>query len=163
MKKIWIIALIVTIIIVAIVSLVIILNNRKKVEIIADNIKLIHFSYSTGTMIYSNVRYAVDEKEGKYIAAIKPNEIPDDDEKEIEIDENILNKIVEILNKYDVSSWNDFHENDTNVLDGDSFSFYLRTNDKETINASGYMRYPKNYLNVKKELDSIFNDLYNNN
>ena len=163
MKKIWIIAIIVTIVIITIISLVIVLSNKKKIEIVTDNIKLIRFSYSTGTMIYSNVKYAVDEKEGKYIATIKPNEIPDDDAKEIEIDENILNKIVEILNKYDVSSWDNFHENDTNVLDGDSFSLYLKMKDKEEINASGYMRYPKNYANVRGELDSIFNDLYKNN
>ena len=161
MKKIWIILLIC--IVVIIISLVVTLLKKRKVELTSNNIKSIHFSYSTGTMMYAYARYNIDYKDNKYIASIKPNNIEEEKTKEIEIDKNTLKKIVNVLNKYEVYCWNNFHKNDKNVLDGNSFSFYLKTKDNNEIDASGYMRWPKNYRNVRDELDNIFEKLYKNN
>lgn len=157
MKKIWIILIIVLVII---ISLMVILK-RRKIELTKDNIKYIHFSYSTGNMMYSNVQYYVDYKDYKYIATIKPDGLSEEEAKKIEIDENTIEKLINVLNKYKVYNWNNFHKNDKRILDGNSFSFYLSTKDNKTIEASGYMKWPKNYSNVKSELDSIFSSLYN--
>ena len=159
MKKIWVVLIILSLVI--FVSFIVVLIKSKKVVFTKDNIKSMHFSYSTGNMIYSNVRYKLEYKNNKYVANIKPNNIPDEEEKEIEIDENTLQKIIDVLNKYKVYNWNNFHKSDKRVLDGNSFSFYLKTKDKKDIDASGYMKWPKNYYNVREELDNIFNELYN--
>ena len=158
MKKIWIVLIILSLVI--IVSLIIVLIKVKKITITKDNIKSMSFSYSTGNMIYSNVQYKLEYKNYKYMAIIKPNNIPDEKAKKIEIDENTLQKIVDVLNKYKVSYWNNFHRSNKRILDGNSFSFYLKTKDNY-ISASGYMKWPRNYHKVKEELDSIFNSLYN--
>ena len=57
-----------------------------------------------------------------------------------------------------ISSWNGFSKSDHNVLDGNSFSLYLRMKDDNTVEASGYMRWPKNYEEVKGELISLFDE-----
>ena len=154
MKKIAIVIIITTIII------IIIMTQLKKIKITKENIKYMHFSYSTGTMIDSNVSYELKEQNGKYIATIKPNNKSQEEKKEKEINEETLNKIVEILNKYNISTWNNFHKSNKNILDGNSFSFRLTTKDNKEIQASGYMKYPKNYGKVSKELDTIFEKIY---
>lgn len=159
MKKIWILFII--LIIVIIISLILVLIKRKKIEITKDSIKYMHFSYSTGNMMYSNVSYDIDYEDNKYIVTIKPSEISNEDAKIIEIDENIMQKVADILNKYKVSNWDKFHKSDRNVLDGNSFSFNLKTKDDKTIDASGYMKWPANYRNVREELNSLFQSLYN--
>ena len=158
MKRI--IILFVLLIIVITISYVMVLVKRRSIEINIPNIKYMRFSYSTGNMMYSNVLYQIDYKDNNYTIIIKPNNVPDEDKKEIKLDNNVLNKVVNILNKYDVISWNNFKKYDKNVLDGNSFSFYLKTKDNNVIDASGYMKYPKNYSNVKSELDLLFNELY---
>ena len=50
---------------------------RKKVEI--KNIKYMHFSYSVGYAMYSNVNYDLEYKNSKYIAKIKPDGISDEE------------------------------------------------------------------------------------
>lgn len=159
MKKIWILFII--LIIVIIISLILVLIKRKKIEITKDSIKYMHFSYSTGNMMYSNVSYDIDYEDNKYIVTIKPSGISNEDAKIIEIDENIMQKVADILNKYKVSNWDKFHKSDRNVLDGNSFSFNLKTKDDKTIDASGYMKWPANYRNVREELNSLFQSLYN--
>lgn len=161
MKKIWILFII--LIIVIIISLILVLIKRKKIEITKDSIKYMHFSYSTGNMMYSNVSYDIDYEDNKYIVTIKPSGISNEDAKIIEIDENIMQKVADILNKYDVYYWDKFHKSDRNILDGNSFSFNLKTKDNKTIDASGYMKWPTNYRNVREELNSLFQDLYNGN
>ena len=157
MKKIWIILII--LIIVIVISLIVVLKKRK-IELTKDNIKYIHFSYSTGNMIYSNVQYKIEYKDYKYIATIKPNGISEEEAKKIEIDENTIEKVINVLNKYKIYHWNNFNKSDKHVLDGNSFSFSLTTKDNKTIDASGYMMWPSNYRNVRDELDEIFNELY---
>jgi hypothetical protein len=150
-------------IIILIIIAIIIYSQKPKIDIKANNIKYIHYSYSTGNMIYSNVCYEIEENNGKYTLTIKPNNVPEEEKQQIEIDEDTLNEIVEILNKYNVESWNNFHKSDKNILDGNSFTFNLKTKDNKEIEASGYMKYPKNYRKVQSELESIFEKLIKKN
>ena len=41
-------------------------------------------------------------------------------------------------------------------MDGNSFSLTVRMKNDDYISATGYMMWPKNYSNVKSELDNIF-------
>lgn len=160
MKKIW-ITLIILVIVIIISLIVILLMKKKKIELTKDNIKYMNFTYTTGNAMYSSVNYKIEYKDYKYIATIKPSGKSEEEAKQIEIDENTLEKIVEVLNKYNVYTWNNFHKNNKSVLDGTSFSFNLETKEDKTIDASGYMRWPNNYKNVRDELNTIFNSLYN--
>ena len=94
------------------------------------------------------------------ILKIKPNNVPEEETKEFELNENQILEVINILNKYDVFNWDGFHKNNKNVLDGDSFNLNLYTKNKDNISASGYMMWPKNYLNVKNELDNYFMNIY---
>ena len=156
MKKRWIIGIIAIAILIGVIYM---LFFQKNVEIKKIN----HFSfyYSTGNMMYANVEYKLDLKDDKYIAEIKPTGIPDDESLIIEVDDEFEKNLEQILLKYQVNKWNGFKKSDKHVLDGGSFSLYVRM-DEETIDASGYMKWPKNYNEVKNELNNLFMNIYNN-
>ena len=158
MKKIWIIIIISLLLIILISAFII---RKRKIIITKENLKYMHFSYSTGNMINSNVQYTIEFKKYRYFVTIKPNDIPNEEEKTLEIDDNSLNKVIDTLNKYKIYRWNNYHKVDKNVLDGNSFSFQLKTKDGKEIDASGYMKWPKDYYKVRGELDSIFDSIYN--
>jgi hypothetical protein len=155
------IILLIVIGVVLLISIVVlcIIFGPKKVKI--SEIKSIHFSYSNGYSAYAYTMYDLDYKDGKYIASIKPDGIPENEAREINVDEEFVKKIENILSKYNVGSWDGFRESDKYVLDGDSFSLSVHFVDKTDISASGYMRWPKNYSNVREELDNLFMGLYN--
>lgn len=111
----------------------------------------------------ARVRYEIDYKDKEYTAVIIPNEIPEEDKLEVKIEEKDIKKIIAVLKKYHVSKWNGFDKVDKNVLDGNSFSFYLRMQDDNKMEASGYMKWPEDYGKVRSELDSIFMDIYDKN
>ena len=58
---------------------------------------------------------------------------------------NPIDEISKVLNDYKVINWDGFDRYVKDVLDGDSFSFYLKANDDISVRASGYMTWPKNY------------------
>ena len=160
MKNKWIAIVILVVLFITLISVVIYYLTRKKVVLTKDNLKHIHFSYSTGNMMYANVSYDIDLKDGKYIATIKPDRVSEEASKKIELDKKTIEKLVNELNKYNITSWNGFKKSDKNVLDGNSFSFSIQTKDDNWVEASGYMMWPKNYDKVRNEFDSILGDLY---
>ena len=160
MKNKWLIIVILAVLVIALISVVIFYLTRKRIILTKDNIKHIHFSYSTGNMMHANVSYDIDlEKEG-YVATIKPDRVSDEAAKKVSIDKKTMEKLVNELNKYNITSWDGFKKSDKNVLDGDSFSLSIGTKNEEWIGASGYMSWPKNYSEVKGVFDSVIGDLY---
>ena len=155
MKKEIIIGLVLLIIIIIIV----VLKPFKKRIIISDISKL-SFSYSTGYAMYSSVLYEINYQDGKYLLKIKPDKVPDEEAKEYELDDKQIKEIIDILTKYNVSSWNGFDKVNKNVLDGNSFTFKLITKNNEEIYAHGYMKWPNNYQEVKNELNNYFMNIY---
>ena len=155
MKKEIIIGLVLLIIIIVII----ILKPFKKRVVISDISKL-SFSYSTGYAMYSSVLYEINYQDDKYLLKIKPDKVPDEEAKEYELDEKQIQEIINILTKYNVSSWNGFDKVDKNVLDGNSFTFKLVTKSGEEIYAHGYMKWPNNYKEVKNELNNYFMNIY---
>ena len=150
--------LIILCIIITVVIFVIMLKKLKKVRI--TNIKSIEFSYTKGYMINSNVSYKLEC--GDYcIATICPYGTAREDVKEFKVDKSVLLEIENILNKYDVISWNGFNKADKNVLDGDSFSINIKMSDGGKIDASGYMMWPEGYKEFVSEIDDFFMNIYN--
>jgi hypothetical protein len=124
-----------------------------------SKIEHFYFTYSNGYAMNAYTKYQIDKKDGKYIATIKQHGEPEDDAKEIEISSNKMQELESILNKYKVNEWNGFNKTDKNVLDGDSFSFSLRTEEGNSISASGYMKWPENYKSVVGELETFFGEI----
>ena len=131
----------------------------KKNTFIKD-IKRFNFYYSTGNYIYGNISYAIELKDGKYILKIKPDGKSEEEATIIKIDDQVIEGLINILNKYNVKSWNGFKKSDPNVLDGNSFSMSITEKDDSNISASGYMMWPNNYHEVKDELNTLFNNIY---
>jgi len=135
-----------------------------KNEIIKKNKKIteltrLDFGYSTSTAMNGNVSYNINCSD-KCFLTIKPNDIAEEEKQEVELDKKTIKKLIGILNKYDVANWDGFSKSDPNVLDGDSFHMYLTIQDKKTISASGYMKYPKNYGKVENELNNLLGGYY---
>lgn len=120
------------------------------------------FNYSTGTHVNAWVSYNINCVD-KCILTIKPNNIAEEDKQEVELYKKTMNKIIDILNKYDVVNWDGFNKTDNNVLDGNNFHINLTIQDNKNVSASGYMMYPDNYKDVKKELDKILGGFYKMN
>ena len=126
-----------------------------------DGLKKIRFSYSNGYMMDSNINYELENDEYVTKVVIKPFGVSESDKVSFYVDKSVSDKVVEVLNKYNVSKWDGFDGNDELVLDGDSFSMYITLTDGKSISANGYMEWPENYGKVKGELDDIFMELYN--
>ena len=140
-------------------------HNKDKIEEIdvdVSKIKSFHLSYSNGYMMNANIIYEFKKEEDKYIANIKPYLVADDDALSIELNIDTIENIVEVLKKYEVSKWDGFNKSDQGVLDGDSFSLYVWFENDKSIHASGYMKWPENYSNVRNEISDIFMEIYNN-
>lgn len=160
MKNKYLIMIIIILVLLVIIIGICLIKRRNKVEI--KDIKSMYFSYSNGYMINSNVYYELNCKENKCIATIKPNQMSEENKLEVEVDKKTVHEIIKVLKENEIEKWNGFDKSNKNVLDGDSFTFQLKTNDNE-IYAHGYMKWPKNYSNVRNSLDNIFMDIYNSN
>lgn len=147
---------IISIIIIIVVAILLfkIPKRMKKIE----TIKELTFSYTVGYAMNADVSYKIECQENCTIT-IKPNGIPLEEAKTYQLSKKQITEIIAILNKYKVSSWDGFNKSDKNVLDGNSFHFYLKENNDSSISASGYMRYPKDYRTVKSELEAIFDKI----
>ena len=155
--------LIIGIIIVIAVSILCFIKfcGKNYVDFNEREIKSFHLSYSNGYMMYANIVYEFKLENNKYMANIKPYLVADEEMLTIEIKKTIVDKIIDILKKYEVNKWDGFNKVDKNVLDGDSFSLSIWFQDDKSIYASGYMMWPKNYQNVRDEISDIFMEIYN--
>lgn len=151
MKKYFIIGLVIFVIIVAIVVCLLLHKNK----FVIHSLKRLSYSYTTGNMINSSVRYDIECGDTCHIT-IKPDGVDDLDAKEYEFSNEKVKRVIDVLNQYHVSNWDGFDKSDPYVLDGNSFHFSLDTKKGESISASGYMMWPKDYRKVKESLESIF-------
>ena len=78
------------------------------------------------------------------------------------ISDEQVKEIIDVLNKYEVWTWDGFNEDNPDVRDGNSFSFSLTMQDGKTIEAEGYMMFPEHFEDIIPELCRIFNGLGDN-
>ena len=121
------------------------------------NINKVYFTYSTGNYMNASVSYELICKD-KCMLSFKDDGVSYEDAREYVVDKKILKEIEIILKQYHVARWDNFHKYDKNVLDGNSFSFRVCFENDQEIEANGYMKWPKNYQEVKKELNEIFSN-----
>ena len=137
------------------ILVLLLLPKDKKIE----NVTHLRFSYTTGYHMNASASYEIDLIDDKYILKVKPTDIPEEETKEYILSKEKVLEIENKLNEYHVSRWNNFHKNNQYVLDGDSFSINIKSNDLE-ISASGYMMWPNNYREVRSYLDTTLGSLY---
>ena len=156
MKKIIIPIIIVLIIVLAIILII----KFRKGNVIMGSVEEFNFFYTRGYAYNADIRYRFyhDVKDNEYVIVKKPYGKSEEESLKIEVSEEFQKKLVELLNKYKVSSWDGFNESDKDVLDGDSFSLTVIYN-LGKVHASGYMSWPKNYSDFKKEIIALF-DVY---
>lgn len=148
--------IILLVIYIAVVIISVFFKKEKKIE----KITCLRFTYSTGYHINAYVIYEINIVDGKYIASVKPTDLDDELKKDYELSKEDVKEIMNKLNEYNVLDWNGFRKVDKNVLDGNSFSIFLRNGDEELVSASGYMMWPKNYREVRNYLDEKLGSLY---
>lgn len=142
-------------VIVTIIVFVLLKFDQDEKDIKLSNIEKLDFYYTQGYMVNSDIRYELKCKD-ECLLTYKPFGIPYEKAKKYKVSSDVVFEIESLLNKYKVYKWNGFHENNKNVLDGDSFGFYVYMKNGEKIEASGYMSWPDNYGKVKSEFKSIF-------
>lgn len=136
--------------------------NVKHVPEIAD-VQSFSFSLGGGMMRYYGYDYAAVINDAVVTVTIRPMNVPEEESVTIETDSSFMTKIKEIIAKYDVNQWNEFAGNNKNALDGDSFGLRVEMSNGETISAHGYVKWPKNYTDVKIAFEELFNGLYKKN
>ena len=124
-------------------------------------IKSLHYSGSGGMTVNSSVIYELtcgDECTVK----IKHDGQPYEEAKIYPISDELVEAVIDTLNKYEIWKWDGFDKTNPDVTDGTSFYFSLTTQDGKEINACGYMMFPDNFGEVIRGILSIFNSLEEN-
>lgn len=65
---------------------------------------------------------------------------------------SVLQEVRELLEAYDVGSWNGFKGSNRMALDGESFGFYVEFTDGSVISAYGTNSFPPHYQEVYSAL-----------
>ena len=137
-------------------------DKIKVEELEASNIKSFYFGYGGGLSLRdSDVNYELNFEDNKYIAKVKPSGVAEENKLVVEVSKDVVEKLSEIFKKYKVNKWDGFNKSQQNVMDGSSFSLTIRLIDDKSIHASGYMKWPKNYSDVRDEINELFMDVYN--
>lgn len=80
-------------------------------------------------------------------------------EVEYPVNEEILDKAKDILEKYDMGKWNGYSGHNPMVLDGSSFSLLVRFTDGSSLSAHGNNNFPDHYSRAKSEFDGLTSDV----
>ena len=117
------------------------------------------FSYNAGSTIYSYANYRLEWKEGAYTATVKHCDEPEEAARVFSVDESFVRELEQFLIDNDVGKWNGFDKASRTVMDGDGFSLYITMMDETSLDARGYMKWPKNYGTVSSGIETLFGNL----
>ena len=92
--------------------------------------------------------YEITLRDGTY--TIQENE---DDPRSI--DPKLVDELLEVIQMYDLESWDGFHGDNPDVLDGEDFSLELQFADGTSVYASGSNAFPENYHDAIAGIDRI--------
>ena len=121
------------------------------------DIKSFHFSYQVGNYMNGSVSYELKlQEDGSYLATVKPNQVAPEQADTYVADKAFADELAAFLRQHKVQRWNGFQKSNKHVLDGNGFSFSLWTTEGKSISASGYMRWPRGYDEVKAGIEAIF-------
>ena len=133
---------------------------KKPIKI--ENTKSFSLNYSVGYHMNGDYTYEVILENDKYIASYKKYCVDPEDALKKEVDIEFVHKIEELMTKYQVNKWDGFNKSDKDVLDGNSFSFSYSSTDNKSIEAHGYMKWPKNYREFRDEISDLYEKEFEN-
>ena len=146
-----------------ILILMFILLTSCKSNISIGEIKKFNFSQRNGYNPYGDMIYEINFEEGVYHAAIKPSNTNTEEILLTELDKATIDKIKQLLVKYDIVSWNGFSKYDDRVMDGTDFKLDVEFFNGDEIEASGYMMWPNNYHKFREEISILLDERYERN
>ncbi len=73
------------------------------------------------------------------------------------ISHEVIEKLIGILDTYNVYAWDGFSESNPDVLDGEFFSFRVIFSDGEVISAQGDNAFPPDYFRAAGEIEQLLN------
>ena len=135
-----------------IIMCIFLLTGCFKKEVRVENLKSLHYSYSTGWHANASISYDVESNDGKYYVKVKDDGMDPEDARKYEVEKYKINQLESLLNEIEIYKWDGFNKSDKDVLDGNSFSFSVNFGDHKSISAHGYMMYPKGY---REKTDAI--------
>lgn len=113
--------------------------------------KLSTFSaYRYGEISYDSYSIFLDE-DGYQISV--------NDEESLPIDEETVQMLVEVIEEYNVSSWDGFDKTNENVLDGEGFSLEIGFTDGTSVKALGDNAFPEQYADAMGEMWDILTNI----
>ena len=113
--------------------------------------KLSTFSvYRYGEICYDSYSIFLDE-DGYHISV--------NDEESQSMDEETVQKLMEVIEAYNVSSWDGFDETNENVLDGEGFSLEIGFTDGTSVKALGDNAFPDQYADAMGEMWDILSHI----
>lgn len=124
----------------------------------ADKYKgnIVEFHYNYGSYNSGYYYYSITKENDKFIFSAEGyNNVNLNINKEI--DKSNLKRLAKIINANNINKWNGFNESNDDILDGNHFYLKVEYDDGKTIEASGYMKYPKNYDKGDKALKEFLN------
>ena len=136
------------------IAVLLLLANMKKVAI--TEIKEFRYRSNSSMMYNGDVVYELQCQDTECFAYYKPSGTDDKDKYKYSVDTEFCEKLEELLEKYDVGSWDGFDKVDRDILDGSSFSLSITMKNGDSINASGYMKYPKHYRDFVVDLAKLY-------
>jgi len=129
-------------------------GRAKPVKI--GEIETFSLSHRSENTAYGDEHYALRLEDGVYTASVKPLNVPTEETQSFAVDEEFARELEQILIDNGVGKWNGFDKVDKRVLDGRSFSLYITMTDGTSVDAHGYMRWPKNYTDVNAAVEALF-------
>ena len=123
-------------------------------------IETFSFRQTAGAMMYASTYYGFARADdGSCTATIKPAGVPDEQAQVFTVDEDFARALESVLREHEVGRWNGFHKSNSRVSDGRSFSLSVQMQDGTTIEAGGYMKFPKNYAPAADAVAALFEAL----
>ena len=108
---------------------------------------LLTFSvYRYGEIRYDSYSIFLDE-DGYHISV--------NDEEPQSMDEETVQKLMDVIEAYNVSSWDGFDKTNENVLDGEGFSLEIGFTDGTSVKALGDNAFPDQYADAMGEMWDI--------
>ena len=106
--------------------------------------------YRYGEIRYDSYSIFLDE-DGYHISV--------NDEESQSMDEETVQKLMEVIEAYNVSSWDGFDETNENVLDGEGFSLEIGFTDGTSVKALGDNAFPDQYADAMGEMWDILSHI----
>ena len=103
-------------------------------------------------------RFELKYENEEYIAQVKLYGIAEEDAIKYKVPENFEQELEKLLKEYSVNKWDGFKKSDKRVLDGNSFDLYVKMEEDNRIDASGYMVWPNNYKEFKEKVVELFKE-----